>query len=101
MRAASRAKSGGFLGKIQAFSQVLLLDLLLHLLNGGLHLGGRHFGLDIGRTLVAKRPLGVPARGLAHPVRTLGALPEIGLGFINASRKALSWAGPWIARSIS
>lgn len=57
------------------------------MIHGGLHLRGRKFRLDIRRALVAQRALLIPADVSADPLRALGTLPEIRLGFLDRLAK--------------
>src|SRR2546423_1401775 len=83
MRAAGRTERHRLTGKVKVFGKVLVLELALHLVNGGLHLRGCQFRLNIGGALVAQGAFRIPAGFVAYPMRTLGALAEVGLGLFN------------------
>src|SRR5262249_10339270 len=46
-----RTQRRGFRGEVHTLGQVLLLEFLPHLLDGGLRLGGGQLGLNIGSAL--------------------------------------------------
>ena len=92
-RTAARAERHSFGGKIHILSEVDLLHLLLDLIDGGLRLCRCEFGGGIRSAIEAESAALVPAGIDAGPVGTLGTLPEIGFGFLDAFPKRLIMAG--------
>lgn len=88
-RAAGRTQRRRLAGQVKVLGQVLLPQLVFHLVHGSLHLRGRQFRLDVWSAVVAEHPLGIPAGIQADPVRAFGALAEIGFGFLDGVTKSL------------
>lgn len=88
-RTATRAQSGSFGSKVNAFGQILPRNLHFHLLYGLLCLGGRKFCLEIRRAFVTEHALRVPAGSSTNPMRAFGTLAEARLGFIHGFVKSL------------
>src|SRR5579872_321192 len=88
-RSARGTQRGGLAGQVEILSEILRLDLDLHLVDRGLRLLGGELDFEVGRAVEAECAVLIPARTQACPVRTLWTLAEIRLGFVDGSAKGL------------
>src|SRR3954469_23833130 len=92
-RPASGAKRHRLASQIHILGQVLGAQLLAHLIDLGLHLGGRQLRIDVWRACVTKGPLSIPASRLTHPLRAFWTLPEIRFGLVDGGAVSLIVGG--------